>query len=41
MPELYWQPWLGELGLRPSDLADLTPQQMDACFDYVEKKRGL
>ncbi len=41
MPESYWQPFLGDVcGLRPCDLADLTPQKMDACWDYMEAKFG-
>lgn len=41
MPESYWQPFLGDVcGLRPCDLADLTPQKMDACWDYAEGKNG-
>ena len=40
MPEAYWQPFLGELSLRPSDLGGLTPQQLDACFDHYQSSRG-
>ena len=40
MPESYWQPFLGELSLSPSDLGGLTPQQMDSCFDHYTNKAG-
>lgn len=39
-PQAYWQPWLGHwFHLRPQDMQDLTPQQLDECVDFVEKAR--
>jgi hypothetical protein len=31
LPASYWQPFLGDLG-------DLTPQQLDACRDYLDER---
>lgn len=37
-PESYWRPWLGHFcALRPEDVGDLTPAQLNACFDFVPK----
>lgn len=40
MPSTYWKPFLGELSLRPSDLGELTPQQLDGCYDHYTTKAG-
>ncbi len=40
-PKSYWQPFLGDVcGLRPADLGDLTPSQLDGCRDYFDAKMG-
>lgn len=37
-PERYWKPWLGEVfSLRPADLAEMTPEQLYACFERASK----
>jgi hypothetical protein len=35
-PPLYWRPWLGaEFSLRPSDIGEITPAQLDACREFA------
>lgn len=37
IPESYWSPALGHyLHLRPSDMADLTYQQLFDCYQAIE-----
>ena len=36
-PERFWQPWLGHwCHLRPQDLGGMTPDQLEACHDWVK-----
>ena len=40
-PETYWQPWLGHIcHLRPQDLGEMTPYQLEACREYAEAIGG-
>lgn len=43
MARSFWNPGLGHwFGLRPDDMGALTPFQLDACREFIEKstKKG-
>lgn len=43
-PSSYWFPALGNAqhgpGLRPGDIAELSPQQLNECWEFMEELAG-